>query len=422
MRAASRRFALSAAMLAPLALGGCAATSPSDESAEAALEAPQEAPLDASSPDKPVQVAPQFTIRGAGPTGGLTTDTVGLTIHHDDWSRLGYRWDWAVMPEIGAGGTIERLMPGDDLVIVQDSSSRVNALETGTGRIRWALTVANSLTKFVSVDRRGDLLLASTRPTLFVLDINSGNLLARQPLDKVVSTRPVILGGTAMYGTPTGWILAHTWGDRNNRLHPPPLDRGIKDWAYAFEGAVEGDPVLIGDTLGVVTQDGDVSFLDFRTASRVGRARIAGGVSHEPVADDERMYIASLDQSVYAIAPQGGEQIWRKRTAAPIASQPTIHQDVLYVVLPELGLTALDAFTGEELWNNPVVSGAVIGTRRGELIVSDVDRVWMLDDSSGDIIHEATLPGVVSLTAAGFEDGPIYAVAESGGILRFIPR
>lgn len=365
--------------------------------------------------------------RGTDASRDLTTpievtEIAGLKIDHDAWARLGYRWDWAAQAEFNRRATVEHVLATDDFVAVQDTTTRVTILEPTTGRTRWAADTATPLTKATSLDRVGSKLLVSTRPELFVLDLGSGNLLTRQPMAVVVSTAPAIAGGLAIYGTPPGELLAHAFGDRDGNIRPAPMDRGRKDWGYDLRGGIEGDPVLIGDSVAVVTQAGDIGFFDYRSGSAVARSSIAGGLAGDPVTDGEVLFVASLDQSVYAISPEDGTHLWRHRTAAPIRSQPRVIGASLVVALPGDGLTAFDAESGEVLWSNADVGGDVIAVRRGELLVFDGETAWMVDPARGDVIERASLGGFSRVVTDGFVDGNLYAVGPKGGVAKFRPR
>ncbi|MAY73797.1 MAG: hypothetical protein CMJ31_03560 [Phycisphaerae bacterium] len=241
----------------------------------------------------------------------------------------------------------------------------------------------------------------------------------------VASKPAVIADSLALFGTSSGRVLAHNYATAAGDLLPPPRDAGITRWEYQLRGAISAKPALIGssgDVAGVVSQSGDVFFVDTLTGSGVGRAKIAGGAQAAPVADDAVMYIASLDQSVYAFQPSEALLRWRYRTAARLDRPIALHEGVLYVPVPGQGLTALDAATGDVIWISKDVSGSVIAVRNGELIAFEAGHAQVIDARRGDVLEDIDLAGFERLIPTAFVDAPIYALGASGAVARFEPR
>lgn len=344
---------------------------------------------------------------------GVDARAAAFPIDHDGWARLGYRYDWTAYPYITGRGHIRFADAYPDILIAQETGGILSVIETGSGSVRWSTELANPLTKFVGNSRDGDRIICSSESEAFILAAATGNLMARQRIEKVVNTRPLIVeragGGLAIYGTPTGEVLAHY------------LAQSVKVWGFDVAGAIEGRPVLIGSTVGAVSQSGEVFFLDAGTGSLQGQARIFDGVANEPVTNGQLMFIASLDQSLYAFAPSGG-QIWRYRGAQPLRAQPTADGNAVYCTIPDLGLTRFDAMTGAIAWSAKGVGGTVIARSKNRLIAFDGNNAFALDPERGDVIEKVALKGVDFLTTDKYEDGTMYAVSKSGVIARFLPR
>jgi len=350
------------------------------------------------------------------------TTIAGLRVVHEDWRRLGYRWSWTSVADLNRGGEVRHLQPLGDAVAIMDSTTRVTILESSSGRLRWATNVTERLTQFVALRRAGDALLAFGRPELFALELSSGNLLARQPLARVVSTEPAIADGTAVFGTPTERVFAHVFGTPDGGLLGPPFQGGYALWQYRLSGAFTATPVLMGRVAGFVNEAGLVFFADARTGSSVGRLRIGDGVVADPVSDGARMYVASLDQSVYAFDPGNPRPAWRYRTNIPLRTDPTVHDGVLYVDIPTEGLVAFDARSGSKNWVSPDASGEVIALVGGELLCRTDEGALLVDAQRGDVLERVDLGGIIELVPEGFVDPVIYARGADGAIARFNPR
>lgn len=352
----------------------------------------------------------------------LVTDVAGLRIEHAAWRELGYRWDWTTTPSLNRRATVAHVAPLDDLLVIMDSTTRITMIEADTGRARWSANTGSPLINFVGFRRINDALAAFSRTDLYVLDVSNGGLLARQPLDVAVGTDAAVLGSIAIFGTPTGRLLAHEIVDVNGRFFTPPLDRGLTKWQYQLGGAVVGAPVLLQSTVAAVSQAGDVFFADARTGASINRVSIAGGVAANPVAGNGILYVASLDQSVYAFSPLQPLPLWRYRSAAPIREQAVLHDDTLFVPIPGEGLVALDAYTGSVKWRCPTAVGPVVAVRSGLLVTFAPGKAQAIDPARGDVRAEVALPGIVRLTTQQLVDQPLFALDQRGVVARFLPR
>ncbi|MEM1183589.1 MAG: PQQ-binding-like beta-propeller repeat protein [Planctomycetota bacterium] len=405
MSSARHPFAMIAVAGAAFALSACSA--PSDDPAP--------------------QVESRRTL--APSTGdGFVTQSGDLTITHADWRSVGYRWDWSAMPPISTGSSLERVDTAGDVLVARDSRGRLSAVEVNSGRVRWSTEVAGPLTRFIGAARINDNVAIFARPNLFIVDAVSGNFVTRQAMDVVVSTMPVIDGGVAVFGTPTGEVYAHEFGDRQGEILPPPLNLGARQWGYLIEGSISADPVMVAGRVGVVTDSGTLFFVDPFTAAGLGKNRLYDGLDTNPVTDGERLYAASRDQSVYAFSSDGG-LVWRYPTADKLDDQPSVWvpggnvaNTILYVSIPSEGLTAFVGNTGEKIWAAPGVGGTVATVRDNDPLVVDGSTVTLLDGRDGSIIEQFEAPGLDYVLTDNVEAGSIFAVAGDGHLAKFSPR
>lgn len=349
--------------------------------------------------------------RGAGSAEPVVTRSAdGLRINHDDWADLGYRWDWTARPFLSKRGEISIVRTDTDAIVVHETGNNTSVLEPDTGEIRWSKALTSTITRFVGVSRPDDTTLwACAGDKMYIVEMKTGNLIARQQLETMVNTTATTVGSLAIFGTPSGELIAHDTAS------------GFKMWGYNMAGPITADPIMITDSIvGTVSQGGEVLFNYTPSGESVGRNKISGGVTAIPVTDGELMFVASTDQSVYAFEAFGGAQIWRHRTAAPITVQPVLIEGVLYCSLDE-GLTALDADTGDVLWQNPKLQGWVVTTNGPELVVWNGKDLFSVDASRGDMIASTQLTGALGLRTDSQVDGNIYVITRHS-IARFRAR
>ncbi|MCL4219872.1 MAG: PQQ-binding-like beta-propeller repeat protein [Phycisphaerales bacterium] len=357
--------------------------------------------------------APAVTRDSADPAAvqeRRTTQSGGVTIVHDDWRQIGYRWDWTGYPNLAGRERIKFIEPYDDLLVVQGNGNSLTVIDAKTGRNRWSDRPANPLANFVGVARDGNTLFVCSQSEVFVIDAATGNWTARQPMSEVVNTPPLRFGQTLIFGTPTGELFSHR------------TDFGVTAWRYDVGGSIEASPLWVQGTVGAVTQDGCVAFLTPDSAVAVATARVGGPLRTNPVTDGEMMFVACMDQSVYAFSPDRNRHVWRYRTNEELAVQPTYDDGVVYVTVPRTGLVALDAMRGTENWIGPDAGGVVVGRRAGSLIVWDGEQVKAVEPSNGDVLASFPVRGVAAVETDAFENGHLYLVTRQNAVIRFAPR
>lgn len=333
-------------------------------------------------------------------------------VEHDAYAALGYRLQWRGFAQVARGFRVSDFAIVGDALVVQSDEGVVSVIDTGSGELRWADRVAGALTKFVGLNRMGDQLVVSTESEAFFYDLRTSNLDDKQRFSRVVNTTPAQVGALLIYGTTGGELISHL------------STNGFQLWANSVRGSITADPVLLSDDIvGVVSQSGDVLFVNGQTGLSTGRNRIWAGPGAALDHSEDLLFVASLDQSIYAFEARGGEQRWRRRTNVPLTDAPVHHAGRVYCVVPDEGLLCLDADTGREQWvSTSITRGHAVGMRSGRLIVWDGLTATTLDPATGDVIDQVTLRDVSRLVMDGFEDGVLYAVSESGAVSKFVTR
>ena len=335
------------------------------------------------------------------------------TVDHAAYAALGYRLNWRGYALMGKRGRVRFFNVFDDGVVVHSDSNIVTLLQPSTGAIRWSRQIGQSIDHFVGETTHNGQLFVASDNELFMLDLNTGETQDKDDLALVVSTPPTVIDPLVIFGAGNGQTLAHN------------LETGFKLWAYQLQGAIIARPVRIGESVGVVSQTGDVIIIDTVSGSATLRARIFGGLASDPVAGDDAMYVASLDQSIYGFATQGDSWEWRVRTDHPLTEQPTLLNGVLYVGIPGEGLAALDpSASGDRIWTSPDAAGSVVGMQGGDLVVwsRKTTTAFRVDPDTGDVISRATLPDVERMQIRPAVDGDLYTASPTGVVSKFTPR
>lgn len=351
-----------------------------------------------------------------GPQAPADIDTrrAAFPINDEDFARIGYRRDWMAFPVVAPGGRIVQVNAGKDFVAVMDSGSTATMLEASTGQRRWSNQLATQLTRFVSLKTSEGQVLACAESEVIGLRVDTGDFAMRQKYSRVVNTAPVLIGKQAIFGTASGHVVAHGLG------------LGFQDWAFMTGTSVSRDPVLVGGSVGVVNDRGEVLFLDPLSGSLQGRSRaMYAGSAFNPIAAGELMVVASQDQSIYAFRAGAERPVWQYRTSSRPAAQPAYVDGVVYCEV-EGSLTAFESNTGNVKWTSKETPGEVVALREGRLVVRQGDSLSLLDAGSGDVLETISVPGMYKVFSDSGSKGPaegnLFLVSTSGLIAKFLPR
>ena len=326
------------------------------------------------------------------------------------YERLGFRIEWKGLPVLSRRQQPKFFDVFDDRVVFQDSGNTMTVMDASTGRNIWASEIDNPTARFIGNARVGDTLYSASDNELFELDIKTGNINQRHRLAVVSNSGPVIVGNIAVFGGAAGQALGHN------------LLSTYKQWGYQLNGVITSRPVEVDGTVALVSQRGEVAFLDPATGSSSAIGEIYSGLVNDPVSGDGLLFIASTDQSIYAFSPTRGEPVWRVRTPQPIVDQPMFIEGKVYVTIPGEGMTQLAAGSGAKLWQNRGVSGRVIGKANGRIVVWDGSRAYLLDENRGETIDSVALGNVQDLVMSAPVDGDLYVVMRDGWVEKHSPR
>jgi outer membrane protein assembly factor BamB len=73
------------------------------------------------------------------------------------------------------------------------------------------------------------------------------------------------------------------------------------DWKYARSVPTRCSPILVGDLLYFVSEDGVVSCLEAKSGQQVWQGRLGGQFSASPIFADGRLYFANQDGACYVL-------------------------------------------------------------------------------------------------------------------------
>lgn len=349
-----------------------------------------------------------------GPSSSSTSPQAQVTPAQKDryaaLAKLGYRPEWNAFAAVPKGTTALFVDEFSDIITVLNSAGVLSVLETTTGARRWSLQLGGPLTRFVGLARREDgTLLVASQSEVYLLDARTGVITDRQRLAVLANTRPLVSGPMVLFGCATGELLGHN------------LSSGYKLWGYALDSAISADLRVVGESVAAVSDSGEVLFVDPRSGSSRGRARIFAGPGAAPASNVGALFIAGRDQSLWAFEPSSQSPLWRARTDAPLTSAPFVYEGKVILTVPGLGLCAFEEGTGARVWASKDVGGDVLTVRDGRLVVWDGARVFLVAPADGAVAEQVDIPAASALVASSPREGTLYILGAGGQVQKFMP-
>ncbi|NEE24120.1 PQQ-binding-like beta-propeller repeat protein, partial [Streptomyces sp. SID7982] len=197
------------------------------------------------------------------------------------------------------GGVPVRVTPATDGHVYVAAGTRVLAVETGSGRVRWHFEA----------------------PAVFL-------------------SPPAFAPGPAVTGG--GVYLADYLGT----VYALDATTGKDRWRIATEARSSIEPVLVAVGNVHVGSGSALYTLDAVTGTPKWRFAAGGDVVGAPVVADGRVHFGSADHVLYTLDAAGGQLRWKLATGGEITGSPVAQGGVVYACSKDRCVYALDALKG----------------------------------------------------------------------------
>lgn len=261
--------------------------------------------------------------------------------------------------------------------LVFTSSNAVYALDLSTGEEVWSYTADLGFVSPVAV-ADGALYAAGEDGSVYAFETATGDVIWETTLTEMaaVDGGPLIDGDT---------LYVTSW---DGNAYALDLERGDVLWDAPLGGIPSGQPafadgllVVAGPPYGNGAFNGLLAF-DAASGDRAWAFAIDVPIFPAPVIADGRVYVSG-DEGLYAADLENGGELWLVDTGAPVASAPAVVDGVAYVVNDDAVLGAYDARSGEEIWTTEVDGSGLGGIT--VTTTEDGDVLILVGDATGTL-------------------------------------
>jgi outer membrane protein assembly factor BamB len=193
-------------------------------------------------------------------------------------------------------------------------------------------------------------------------------------------------------------------------------------WRYDARHLMEYSPIIVGDTLYGIDNNGEAFALKTGNGKQRWRRDVATLNASAPTYSDGKLYISSLEPGrVQALNAANGKVAWRSSLPGRTESSPLVVGDEVIAGCECGSVYAFDKRNGKQLWSTPV-GGAVKASpafSNGDVYIGDYSgEMTAIRASNGQVKWQSSIGGSIYGTAT-VAFGHVYAGDLSGGFHAF---
>jgi eukaryotic-like serine/threonine-protein kinase len=331
------------------------------------------------------------------------------TLTPSNVSGLNQQWATA----IGPGSTSSPAVVGGT-VYVGANDSNVYAVDAATGAVRWTAPTGALINLSSPAVEGGRVFIGSTDQKLYAFDAATGAQLWTATTGRAIQAPPSEADGVVYAAS--------------DQLYAFDAATGALIWSADTGGPVlfssptpVGGRVFVG-AFDTATLFGMLEAFDATTGARLWTATGFGAIQGAPVVVGNSVYIGASAFGVKAFDASTGAELWTTNTTGSIINTPAVANGRLYVADQVGNMYGLDASTGAIVWktsiltraerfefSSPALANGVVYIGGSDAIGTS-GQLWAFDAATGSVLWSVFVSGVVSASVA-VADGRLYAAS-----------
>jgi outer membrane protein assembly factor BamB len=347
-----------AALLMPLALGGCSWFDWLSDEAKPPIKGNREPVL---SPARGLQIDAAFGVTLPPVTANPSWPLPGGDLAHSGGNLAGGLTKlWSA--DIGRGGdyrtrlTAQPLIAGSQ-VFAMDTNGEVSAYDLNTGRQQWSTATKAEKNRSTNIGggigySEGKIYATTGRAEVLCIDAASGAIAWRKPIPAPARSGPSIYNGSLFFCTIDQRLIAvsATTGALQWSYTATPVDAGV----LAQAAPAISDGLVIagfesGDIAAVRAETGSLAWSDNLGTLKGSSSLLEfSSVRGAAVVDNGIVYAIGLGGLMAALDLRSGRRVWERDIAG--ANTPWLAGDTLFVITTEQRVAALAKDDGTVHW------------------------------------------------------------------------
>jgi eukaryotic-like serine/threonine-protein kinase len=163
-----------------------------------------------------------------------------------------------------------------------------------------------------------------------------------------IESSAAIVGGTVFVGSQKGDLVALS------------LENGSVYWKFSTGAAIgESSPAYSNGVVYIGDLNGWINALNAVDGKKLWAFKTNGEIKSSPVVVGDRVLIGSYDENLYCLRARTGSLVWKFKTNGPVHSTPGIADGVAFIAGCDELFRAIRIADGKEVFN--VSSGAYTG-------------------------------------------------------------
>lgn len=241
------------------------------------------------------------------------------------------------------------LVSGDGNVYLSTNNGALYALNAFTGELEWSIidTATEAYSNPPELPyyyvyqpaQSKDLVFFSTPDSkLYAVETDTGFVKWEYQSKASYVTYPVVSQGEVYIG------------DGKGVLHSFDMDNGEKKWDYQTDASIHYPPAVKENEIFLGSSDGILHVINAHTGKLSWKYTSADSIGSSPVVEKDSVYIGTSNGKLFSLNIKKRHLKWKFDVEGFVVTQPLIDRGLLYVSSNDGKLYALDADEGEPLW------------------------------------------------------------------------
>jgi outer membrane protein assembly factor BamB len=230
--------------------------------------------------------------------------------------------------------------------------------------------------------------VGDTKGFVYAFDVSNGEVVWKTSLGNEILGAPLLVGNTVYMVTLSGRLFALDRSTGIERWHTDSMERQV-----GFTVRRQSTPIYYDGKIIFGTSQG--TLISYYEGGSISWVRMLGDpqaqvmdVDSRPLLVGGKLYAASADGSLNCLDPNSGDIIWATEAGGP---NDVIFHDGLLFASGKGKIYAVEPDSGTVVWEQDLETAEISSPASGEGFIAVVDtdaKLYVVDSKNGDIVYE----------------------------------